>query len=677
MRTKLIVGCALAALGVAGAVWWNRSAEGVTPATATEPGASAATTTPVTAQPANTTRRCVFPDGMKLSYAYRATVESAVAIQGTLQPVQNTVTATATLALEVLRHDGDDAVLIAQLAAPNDEYVALQGKAIAEPFLMKIEPSCAITAFGRHTKVPLKTAQAQQVAVSDFIFKVPAAGSIDETYQNGIGVAKARFTVAQGVVSRTITKYEMAWRSKSTFNVDGSTTRITLGDQWIESLDSSERFSGGMLVGVKMNVSLNRERDTTTLVAENASRLPTDYEWANLLSASFADGVTNVATAAVPPAEQRYVAAMKDRSMEDAFSGMLERLEARTNIEDQWHEMAGFLNGHPEAIDDFAVGLRQPDFPPAAKAVSYLVLSKTVHAEARDALLELRRDVALPPADRLRASLALVTRKDVGVALAREMRSEALTAQSVDAVDDLLPRNSLLHLGVLAATHKTDAETFAVARETIKSRLQGAGDDLSSLSPALGAAGNLADPSLLSTIQTYTVHPDYHVRLLAPKALRGYAYAETELFIAEWLSRETSPDVKEEIFDVVVHQLADAKRTAGMPVALEALRHLKMKPMVLARQSIIHILGPLKNEAPAFKAALLTQMAEEFRAKSGLYSQIVNYLAPAEIELGLSMMPEFAHQYGPADRTRAEAVVKELEAATAAEANRRIELEMP
>ena len=119
--------------------------------------------------------------------------------------------------------------------------------------------------------------------------------------------------------------------------------------------------------------------------------------------------------------------------------------------------------------------------------------------------------------------------------------------------------------------------------------------------------------------------------------------------------------MKAEIFDAIYHQLATAQRKAGPGIVNEAVKHLRMKPLVLARQSIINLIGPVKNQYPEVKALLMAQMAEEFRSQSGLYSQIAGYLDGPEIELALSRMPEFAHQYGTAQQRRLEQSVMELE----------------
>ena len=668
MKTKVVIGSIVGAVaaGAAAYGWLNLSPSESAPTAASATPPLAVLAAQKTEPPFPGATRCQFPQGFKTSYDYEAIVESAMSVQGMPEPVRKTQVAAAKLALEALSTKDSDAVLLAQMNSPNDLLTKMYGDKFGRPFLVKVGPSCELKGFARAKTTPLKTAQGQQFALADLYFRVPKSGAAETTYDNGVGQARATFSTIDGaeVVTRKIKGYESAWRTRNTYAVTTSAATITLNENWVESFRAVEGISGGILVEAKTNTSLSREVTGLTPVSTSASRDENDYEWVNLLSGDYSDRLSSGGLA-VPPMEQRYVDAMKNATLESAFASLQDRIEEKANIEDKWHEMTGFLNGHPDQIAEFAEGLKDSEFPQDAKAVSFMALGKAAPDEARVALQGIRSDSSVSPGDRVRASLALVTRQDVGVELAHEMSRDALQASTGDAASDFFPRSTLLHLGVLAAEHRSDSETVAVAREAIASSLQSAGYDTYQLSPALAAAGNLADVGLLSKVVGYTHHPDWHVRELVPKALRGYRYGDVEDVWAEWLARESSPSVKEEIFDVIYHQLADARRTVGPAVAHEAMRHLRMKPLVLARQSIIHLLGPLKDSNREIKTLLMDQLAEEFRSQSGLYSQITMYLAPAEIDLALSMMPEFAHQYGAQARANALAKVRELEAQTA------------
>ncbi|MDP1827901.1 MAG: hypothetical protein Q8L48_31800 [Archangium sp.] len=656
MKKKLIIGALVAS---AGAVGWYAWHGGAAPQKTLDPRAAAPLgVDPVAALPAYEpgSSVCRFTQGWRASYDYRGQVDSTLTLAG--QPVAGTQPFSGKLAFEALQETPEhEWVLVGQFSQMNKELLDAHGAGFEAPFLLKVGARCEVRAFGRLTSVAQRAAQAQQVAVHDFwVYSPSADGTEPMTFSNGAGVARARFTRRGNELERTLTGYELSWRSKAAFQVTSSSARATLGDGWLQRFESHEGMSGGVVTSALLSLTLEREATPTAAVAASASRAVADYTWENLLSGDFTAARSGLA--ALPAAEQRYVEQMKNETLERAFEALVLKVDERTNVEDQWHELAGFLNGHPEQIPDFAAGLMQDDFPEQAKAVSYLALGKTVHPEARDVLMGLRSEPTLRKIDRVRASVALLARKDVGAELAYALKEDALSGESTrPGVDD---GNALLHLGALAGLHRGDAEVQSIARGAITQALGGAGNDLAQLTSVFGALGNLADPGLLSTIEGYS-QGELEVRVRLPRALRGYPYAQSEPLMLAWLARETSPEVKQEIFNVVHHQLADAQRTASQPMVAEALEHLALQPTVFARQSIIHIVGPAKREVPAVKSVLMTQLAVEFRNKSGLYGQIANYLSPEELNLALAQMPEFEHQYGAAAKQQAVQAALEAE----------------
>lgn len=658
MNKKLIIiGALVASAGAVG--WYVMRAPPDAPPQPTAMQGAPLGVAPVDALPsyAPGSEVCRFGAGWRGSFDYRGQVDSTMTLGG--QPVQGTQAFSGKLALEALEQTPEhDWVLVGQFSQMNEDLLAAHGKDFEAPFLIKVGGRCELRAFARLTSVAQRTAQAQQVAVHDLWVYAPGSdGTEPMTFSNGTGVARAKFTRHGDRLERRVEGYELSWRMKSTFRVTTSFAQAQLGDGWLQRFESQEGISGGVVNSAMTTLRLEREATPTAVVAASASRLTPDYAWENLLSGDFA--TAKVGLAALGAQERRWVDQMKDQTLESSFEMMAAKVADKANIEDQWHEMAGFLNAHPEQIAEFAEGLKEPDFPAEVKAVSFFALSKTVHPEARDALMALRAEPALPKLDHVRANLALITRQDVGGELAHALQQDALGSDSTrpGAGGD---GNALMHLGALAGLHRNDREVQAIARDAITRVLGGAGTDPARLSSAFGALGNLADPTLLPQIGGFT-SGDLEVRVRLPRALRGYEYARSEPVFLEWLARETSPEVKQEIFDVVHHQLADAQRHASAAMVARALEHLAIQPTVFARQSIIHIIGPAKGEVPAVRDVLLAQLAIEFRNKSGLYGQIANYLSPQELELALSRMPEFAHQYGVTGQQRALQAVLEAD----------------
>lgn len=638
MNKRRLLGAAGLVVAVAACLWFARAHVGApaVPGTSWKArlGAVAAESS------ARATPACDFSAGWVGHYQYEANVEAT-------EPGTPPMALTAQMSFEVVREATTAPggwVLLGEISDPSPALVDAHGADFTAAFLVRVGPRCEVLGFARQKATPRRAARGQQALLHDFWLSTPEVeGELDRRvqYSNGTGLANATFTRAQGRITRLITSYEMGWATRETPKVHRSRADAVLGHGWLESFESVDRVPVSGDQAALVTTALRWVEAPQAGIAPSVSRDEAGYVWEDLLPAVVATPVAM----AVPAAEQRYVEAMKNETIDRAFTMLASRAAAGEPVEGQWHEMAGYLNGHPEQIAEFAGGLRKADFPVDQRAVSYLVLSRVIHPQAREALLSIRRDTSLPPLERVRANLALVTRPDVGVALAREMSSDALRSAQGDE-GALFARNTLLHVAILGASHRADEEVQQVVASTLQQALAGAGIDPTSQSHVFAAIGNAALPEMLSDLEPYTHTAPPDVRALVPRAIRGYPYARTEAMVVEWLERETSPEVKQEIFDAIYHQLADAQRHAGPGVVREALAHLAMEPRVFARQSIIHILGPCKDEYPGVKVALARQLAVEYRERSGLYSQIGHYLEPRELDLALSLMPEFSSQYG-------------------------------
>lgn len=595
---------------------------------------------------------CGFASSYRASYRYEGKVKSKVLISPMAgDAIDGVQTFEGTLALEAVAREDSDWVVLAQFQKMNNETIQTHGADFGEPFMMKVGSRCELKGFGRSKLVSRAAGQVQQVAMHDAWVFVPLDGRSESvSYENGTGLAVASVTRSGRVVTRQIHGYNAVWRTKAKVQVLHSLARAELGEHWLERFESSEGISGGLLQSALATLKMERQPSADD-ISSAVSRRPTDYVWESLLHSTFAE----VAGAgAVPPSERPYMEQMKNHTLESAFSTMMKKVEAKENIESQWHEMTGFLNQHPEQIEEYSKGLVASDFPEEGKAVAFMALGRTVHPEARESLMQIRRQMATGSLDRMRATLALVTRKDVGLELAQELREDALTSDPTRQ-DEYYNSNAVMHLGILGRLQAQDPAVVSVAKDTALTLLKQAGDDPVALMGPLGAIGNLGEPALLSTLEGYTRHADPKVRAQVPRAFRQYAYAQTEKMMADWLQRETDREVKQEIFNIIYHQLADAQRSAGEPIVREAMKHLAEQPRVLSRQSIIHILGQVKNHYPEVREQLLNQVAVEFGNRSGLYSQITHYLLPEETTLALSRMPEFAHQFDAAAKQRAQA----------------------
>lgn len=256
---------------------------------------------------------------------------------------------------------------------------------------------------------------------------------------------------------------------------------------------------------------------------------------------------------------------------------------------------------------------------------------------ARETLLSLWRDQSVGGFDRIRASLALTMRKDVGVEFARELRS-ASTANTT------LGTNSLLHLGILAGTRRDALEVTEVAQDGISVALTASGRDPMALRPVFGAIANTGDLSWLPELERWSrdVNPDVRARVAI--GMRRMPVDQVRAFTLEWLRRETSPDVMQSLFDVMHLQYVDAGKSIDDELAAEALAHLRLRPSVATRQSLYHLLRPHLG-SPAVREVFRDALVAEVETRSGLASFLLNIMSNRDVELALSRVSGLEQQY--------------------------------
>jgi hypothetical protein len=364
--------------------------------------------------------------------------------------------------------------------------------------------------------------------------------------------------------------------------------------------------------------------------------------WAN----TFGPLQGGVSTGA-PPDHAARVAAMRDVTMEVALERFLVLADAKVNVAAQWPDLAAFLDAHPEQIEDFAT-LLVTDFEPQWKVGGFLALGQTQNPAARDALLGIWRERQLPTMDRVRSSLALVTRADVGVALAQELRGEVTrTAESAEETN--VARQALLHLGVLAGTRPADLAVAEVARATLVSELSSATTPHDA-SVVFAAMGNTGDVTFLPQLEQWSRSTDWELRATVAIGMRRMPVDRVERFTVAWLQRETHPDVKREIFEVVHHQYTDAGKPVGEALLQEALSHLRQQPRILTRQSIFRILEPHAGREDV-RAALRDQLKVEYENQSGLFAFVASVLSERDVQAVLASMPSMRDQFNGVSTT--------------------------
>ncbi len=642
MKTIHFIGGAAVATLAVGAVLLSRwSGEA-----ATQPKTSPAVTrSAVEAQRpgAADTPACLLVPHTRLAYelATRTSAKvdaqalGAVAGQAELG-TRNTGELHATLQLEALRSLDDGSLVLARLVGV-DATTTQAAPGIADTaFLFRLSTSCEPIAFARHRSAPLGGARAQQATLAQLWFRLPHAQTEPATAENGLGPFRAVLARDGRVVQRRVVAYERAWSSAQVPSVTDSFLSAQVGaGPWFDSLSSREVVSMGLFSSASVELKVTRATADVSVLA-HVARDEGEYVWEDLLPRLV------LPTASKEPSreERAHLAAMVDKPFKEAVREFAAKVVAEPNMDAKWKDLARYFTVHPEHVRDFVGSMQQRDFPEELKALGYVAVGHAQGTEARDALLVVRDDAGAEPFDRIRATLSLVGREDVGVELARALHqdSQAMFSQP-NSARGFYGRNALLALGMFSALRQNqDAAVASVARSAISEALESS--DMSggggiSFPAAMGAMGNLGDPADLPTIIALSKHSNPDVRAQVPQGMRRLHQDVIADFTLEWLQRETSPDVKQELYSVIQHQLLDDQLVATEALSRQAVKDLVAQPVLLTRQPLVRILAPNASKYDFVRQALVAQAVKEVGTTSGLYSVIAQYVPGDDVSAAL------------------------------------------
>jgi hypothetical protein len=605
-------------------------------------GSDAPPTGPASATPAprladhRVSTACTFSPGERFSYA--ATAQTSWRLPERLRAVvgaQSTGSSgwSAELHFEVLANEPEGAVVLARLT--DSARGAEEG--IDRTWLARINSACEVAGFAHHRETSQAAARAQQTALHELYFTVPDLESAAIAFMNGTGQARGEVTREGATLVRHVTSYPQVWsRDMSELRVTSSAMTIRRGASgWFESMTGLEGFTASSIDTGRVELSVVSVAPRAELF-EGASRNQADYVWENMFGP-----MQSVVGSVVPPNHAERVAAMRDVSMETAMEQFLVLADGNANIAAQWPDMAAFLDAHPDTIDDFAT-LLVTDFDPTWKAGGFLALGQTQNPAAREALLGIWRERRLPTMDRVRGSLALATRPDVGAAYAQELTGE-ITRKPESSEEANAARQAVLHLGVLAGTRPNDRAVADVVRSALLSQV-GVSTTPHELSVVFASMGNTGDLTFLPELQKWSQHPDAEFRAVTAIGMRRMNVDLVEAFTLEWLRRETHPDVKREIFEVMHHQYTDAGKPVGEALMLEAVKHLRQQPRILTRQSIFRILEPHMSH-PEVRQAMREQLKVEYEKQSGLFAFVASLLSERDVQSVLVTIPSLRDQF--------------------------------
>lgn len=564
---------------------------------------------------------CVFEPGARFAASYSAKTRWQLpgGFAGmTSRDLDGSVDWAAHLSFEVLEASAKQAVLLVGVADPSSALIASAGEEVGTAFLAQVDSSCAVTGFARHDDTPVRSARVQQSLLHELWFSMPQAHAAPVRFSNAMG--RAVGTVERGAgesITRRIDSYSQLWSSGTNgLRVIESSLIVERGNSpWFASMRGVESFTSSSVSQgeVELAVDMLPGKDADL---KGLSRESSDYVWENLLRP-----IAGSATAKKPARHDERVAEMQNVNLPTALNQFFQRIESGQNFDDQWRDMAAFLDAHPDRIKEYASAL-VTQFDPSWRAAGFVALSQTQHPAAREVLLELYDERTLAPMDRVRGSLALATRHDVGAAVARRLTMEMQMGDS-DSVG--VGKHAMLHLGVLAGTHPDDEDVQQVAYKALSTELSSV-QNLGEAMPVFAAIGNTGIMTFLATLEHWSLDDDPMIRAKVPIGMRRMPVDRVRDFTLEWLNRETSPEVIRELFEVIHHQYHDADVIMDDEMLAETVRHLDAWPQLLARQSVYRLLTPAIPTHDWVRSALRTALKREYEERSGLSSYLLNVL---------------------------------------------------
>lgn len=642
MKTRTLLKWALPVAGLVAAValWKDRSPDATIP---TPTSVAAPSEQPAPGREAEQTRGpCTFAAGERLAFSLQSTTAARLDLEAFGRardvPVPQTNASTrASLDLEVLHADEPaGAVLLARLHQLDPETVARTGE-LSQPFLVRVRRDCAIAGFARERSAVLAEARAQQAMVHELLWQVPPQDQAEASASNGLGAYQAVFARGQDArgafAQRRIVRYLRGWATPhEKLSVTDSLLTVRYGNRpWFDSMEGVEELSGAGTGTSRTRLTV-ATRAPTDEVLTDAPRDLSRYVWEDLLPRRLAAQASRGYTFSTE--DRRRQAEQADVTYAEAMNSAAATILTNPNLDSQWRGIATWLEAHPEQIPTAAGTFLHPDCPMKLQMVGFMALGKTRLPEARDVLLEIRANRSVGTWNRIRSTFALVGREDVGVELARALRSDAraLTGSGPEAK---YARHALLGLGMMAGLRTgRDAEVSGEAQAAVDEALSAA-TTADKLSPVFRSIGNIGDPAMRPLVERWRRHQDVEIRALVPHAMRRWPWQAAEQFTLEWLREETAPDVKQALYEVVLGQLVDSRAQASDALVQQALTDLQAGPRLFTRQSLASILGPAAETRPQLQVALATQAANELGTRSGLYDALSQYVDAATMERAL------------------------------------------
>ena len=619
-QSRLRLGAGLAAAAVSGVVLFGASRP-----SPQAPAAAARSPSPVALPPRAAQAPCQFERDAKLAYSMTVKSSTTQAVPQAPAPVTFDMGLFANAEFQVLAAKPQSAVLVARFSKLTQQGgTGLDITKLATPFLVEVDANCQLIQFARHRDAPLGASRKQQALLWDTQFRAVATSDFQMQNSNGVAVGTVE-QVGPGQYRRALHTYTSLWatnRKSATHALLG----VTLGKgPWFESLASEERFESDD-AQTQAQISLE-VLPTHSFAFTDAERTVENYVWENLLPQSRSSLVQRPVDS-YDVARRQKVAHLTVTQAVDAF---VARVQRGAGVQNTWPELAAYFEANPDALRPAVQRYLRGELPPTAAGDFFLAMGKTRTDEAREQLLEIKRNDTGIMMDQVRAMFALVTREDVGPDLARELGADVTRHRAKRTQEgNFLASESALALGMMSGTQDNPAVT-EVAKAALTSTLSSADEPLVRRS-TLAAMGNTGEPSLLPAALPFMNSPDVSTRKDAAEVFLRMPPADSEPLQIAWLQRESSPFVKNKLYAIAQQQHLNLNVGASRAFVNQAMSDLKSMQSPRTRRSIVRLLAQSAvSTEPDVRTALKNQAKFERAAKSPLLNEFASHLTRDEI----------------------------------------------
>lgn len=557
--------------------------------------------------------------------AYRVTSEATTTLAGVPvggeRDLSISLSIQGTWHLRPLRETARGTIAVAQLADLEVRGPGLSVEALQRPFLVEVGADGRLLRFARSTASPMAEARQQQAIVWEALFSTNTDAAF--AGENGSGAFEATLTVRDEgrELERSLTSWKERWDGASLDErAQGVLVVQRSGSGWFDLAQSRQKVAGG-------ETRFEARRIEASAVLSGDVR-ETDFVWEDLLPRATRRRLGNPVTKA-DLARRARVAPLP---LETVMKDFDERAAGKGYIAESWKDLSAYFEVHPEAIAASFARLKAKQMPATSVAVFYTAVGKARTPVAKDALLAVRRDPKEFPMDRVRATLNLIDRDDVGLEYAKELAIEGLSTPPENThASRFLRGEALLALSMMSGL-RGEPEVGTVTNETLRRLLVDRTLPVPVMRAVLKSVGNTGDPTLLPDVVEPSKHTNLHVRLAAAHAFRRMPVKDAEAMELEWLKREPDRFVKSELYGVIRSQHLDARVGASEAMTRQALADLKSTKSPLDRRTLIRFIaqGSMAHD-PQVRAALLEQARYEYLHDSSALNEFTDVLSNEEV----------------------------------------------